>query len=256
MKILAFAALFALLQAISPIPRETTKDTSQKGQSLQGEPRASQYYGDNQTAHNEEKPVTVRVAPVDVHKDWADYLYTFAGLLLAFVTLVIADIALMQARAAKASADALINSERAWVMADLQWRDRVRIMHTNHDKTAVDLDLVCRNDGRTPAWITEARVRVGIGESLPPIPIFDPIKKGDWSELRPIPLTVSGEWKCKADCWCEGRLGFGKAIFIYGFVKYRDAFRTDRETRFGYSAYFNQEDKLDRITHPEYNKNT
>ena len=158
------------------------------------------------------------------------------------------------AQAAKLNAQALINSERAWVMADLRWRDRKRIIGLNTQKSLVDLDLFCENDGKTPAWITEARVRLELVDSVPPEPIFDPRRDGDFLELRLIPMTVKGKQVFKVDCGCDGGWNSGKTKMIYGFVRYRDVFESNRESRFGYT--FTPSDDLERITNSKYNENT
>lgn len=201
------------------------------------------------------------VPPVDVHRDWANYLSIGTGFLLALATLGIAIIALKQAsaardnaQAAKLNAQALISSERAWVMAELRWRDRVRIIGRNTQKSAVDLDLSCENDGKTPAWITEVRVRVEIVDLVPPEPIFDPVRDEDFLELRLVPMAVKGKEVFKVDCRCDAGWNFGKTKMIYGFVRYRDAFSSNRETRFGYT--FAPSDDLERITNSKYNENT
>ena len=69
------------------------------------------------------------------------------------------------ARAALLNAEALINSERAWIMADLrsygQYCEQFEITHGMVERreglvegTRVNLvKLVCKNQGRRPAWI-------------------------------------------------------------------------------------------------------
>jgi len=149
------------------------------------------------------------------------------------------------------------NSERAWMMTELNWRDRVRFINTSGTGgtgTYVDLDLICQNDGATPAWISEIRVRFDMVKTMSPVPIFDPAREGDFVELRPIPLTVGGRRELKIDCHCAEAVASGLTKIIYGFVKYRDAFGSNRETRFGYS--FSADDALERMGIPEYNKNT
>ena len=56
---------------------------------------------------------------------------------------------------------------------------------------------------------------------------------------------MGGEAKVKAALECEGHREAGKALLVYGFIKYRDAFTADRETRFGYKI--SEDNKFHRI---------
>jgi hypothetical protein len=64
------------------------------------------------------------------------------------------------------------NSERAWVMAELDWYENGLhvVLGTGQNRdgdieesTAVFMKLTCRNDGRSPAWIDNVYGRVEIG---------------------------------------------------------------------------------------------
>lgn len=72
------------------------------------------------------------------------------------------------AEAAKANAQAVINAERAWLMASLDWTAGLRGLVT-HDRqqeretfssTSVTVELFCRNHGRSPAWIEKVYGRM------------------------------------------------------------------------------------------------
>jgi len=156
--------------------------------------------------------------------------------------------------AARTNAEALINSERAWVLVDIDWR-MGRVMNVNAngvEKTAVDILLACRNQGKTPCWITEKRIELGIVESLPPIPDLERIQLYQ-AELEP--LAVGRESIKPVDIICDGRAGEGQLIVIYGVVGYRDIFSSARCTTFGY--YVTPDNKLERLTgYPKYNENT
>lgn len=205
-------------------------------------------------SQNEEKPVVVRVIPVDVNKDRADYLYIGASLVIAVVTLCLAGIAWVQAKAALLTAKAMVNSERAWVMADLRWRDRVRTGRNNMDGQWADLDLFCKNDGRTPAWITEKFARLAIVTTIPEEPDFSSICHRDFHKICTEPLRVGGDSTISVDLACEGLREAEKTMIVYGFVRYRDVFSSDSETRFGY--IFAHSDQLERIENHKYNQNT
>jgi len=129
MKTIVLIALLTLLQAAPPVPRKTTnnpnkasenqehKTSSNKTQPNKSHPienatktAITQQDGAENASTNEKKSESVRIAPVEVHKDWADYLFIVASLLLTLATFIIAIYAAIQAKAAKQSAD---NDERS-----------------------------------------------------------------------------------------------------------------------------------------------
>jgi hypothetical protein len=178
--------------------------------------------------------------------------YTFGLLIVgAFQLIILA----FTVRIAYQQAGITKNSERAWIMAELMWRDRPRFINTSgKGKTYIDLDLICQNDGATPAWISEIRIRFELVETMPPVPIFYPERRGDFIELRPTPVSVKGKHIFKADCHHTKKRESEVTKIIYGFVRYRDAFGSNRETRFGYS--FGRDDVLERMDISAYNKHT
>src|SRR6266568_1992389 len=69
---------------------------------------------------------------------------------------------LAQLNVSQAQAAALINSERAWVMADVEWDSgkwadgKAHVLEgwgTGGDTTGIYVVLTCRNEGRSPAWL-------------------------------------------------------------------------------------------------------
>src|SRR5260370_11577568 len=86
---------------------------------------------------------------------------------------------LAQLNVSQAQAAALVNSERAWVMVDVEWdtakwADRkahvVEGSGAGGDTTCIYIVLTCRNEGRSPAWIEEKRARFQIVDALPDTP--------------------------------------------------------------------------------------
>ncbi|HLJ28688.1 MAG TPA: hypothetical protein VKY85_18410 [Candidatus Angelobacter sp.] len=165
------------------------------------------------------------------------------------------------ANAAKESADAVVNSERAWVMADLHWGAGEGTGHIRHitkgsgeNQTGVHLMLVCTNQGRTPGWIDEIKARIEIVTRPSPTPDIDSMEV---IRNEPAPLGVNGRLQPDPDfsLICAGWDEADKMILVSGVVKYRDAFGGDRKTFFGY--VINPDCELQRIAgFPEYNKNT
>jgi hypothetical protein len=75
-------------------------------------------------------------------------------------TLAQLEVSRANASTGKASADALMNAERAWVLAELGWYEGARLGITDHTSgertwTEANLKLTCKNEGRSPAWIDE-----------------------------------------------------------------------------------------------------
>jgi hypothetical protein len=129
MKCIALLCLIALFQALPPVPGKAANQSRQVGKNGQEKTAKDQARTNEakpvanlansppneqntptQTTSDEHKTEAVRVAPIDIHKDWTDYLYILANLLLTLITLGIAIFAAIQARAAKRSAD---NDERS-----------------------------------------------------------------------------------------------------------------------------------------------
>jgi hypothetical protein len=162
--------------------------------------------------------------------------------------------------AAGRSANALMSAERAWVVVEMP--ERIRTLEGNDDTTTiVNLTLKYENAGRTMCWITEKKVHFAMIERLPKEPMFDentlafsgpepePLVVGQHSSLE-IPslackgihvLTLSGE---------PG----GNVPVLYGMIRYRDAFGSDRKTLFGYQI--GASGRLKRIHSTSYNDNT
>ncbi len=118
-------------------------------------------------------------------------------------------------------------------------------------RTGAFVNLICRNQGKTPAWIVERHIRLEVTNSVAPKPQL----QGAEISYDPEPLPVGGpesiqNWSLIGDGWA----GEGRFTLIYGVVKYRDVFSPSRETWFGYMV--KSDGRLERIAHPEYNKNT
>jgi len=169
--------------------------------------------------------------------------------------------AAQSAEAALLNARALINAERAWIMADVNWEPRCMGLMRSESSggrttTNARVNVSFRNKGRTPAWITEIAIKMQVTNAGPS---QQPDTKGAEMLYGPIPLVPDEEhphvrtFEISADGWPDK----GWATLIYGVVKYRDVFaenRPDRETWFGYRV--TSERSLERMAHPEYNKNT
>jgi hypothetical protein len=172
------------------------------------------------------------------------------------------------ANAAKSSADALISSERAWIMAELKLVEPNAVSGiTQPDNTIwthVHFDLICTNAGTTPAWIFEQSVCVEVTDrvifSNTPYPTPEILKPDGrhvqlFYQIWPVvkgdpPIQSRGTTKCKGWATRDNRL----YTYIYGVVRYRDAFSPLRETYFGYVV--TEDVTLNRIPSEAYNKHT
>jgi hypothetical protein len=165
------------------------------------------------------------------------------------------------ANAAKVSADALINSERAWIMVDIDPVPGLgggRMLggmenETHTQVTSAQFRITCRNEGKTPAWITEKRACLKIMNGSPPVnPDLNSTKV---IQYEPEPLAVGKETRRDGSLTYEGWENLGQITIIYGVIKYRDVFADSRSTVFGY--VLTVDNRFERLTGlPEYNKNT
>jgi len=157
------------LQATPPVPREAANQPSQASQGSQNKATAEQapsnkaqpvrnfgtsppdqQTGPGQAGQNEDKSIIVRVLPVNVHKDWADYLYIGTTLLLVLITFGIAIIAWKQSNAAIISAKVARDTLYLTQAADIHI-EGVNLVPPYPLSGATVIDLVVQNHGRTRA---------------------------------------------------------------------------------------------------------
>jgi hypothetical protein len=274
--ILAVAAL-AFLAVILPIqgqekrthPSSNKQSTQHKQQPQPSPPPAAPTIGFNavnQQAPDSENNGTAsdsnnyfsRLFPSENISSFGLLLVGIAGVIIAICTLkkisAQTGSAIKTARAAKKSADALINAERAWIMVDIEWANKRPYVVTHAGpRTEIDILLICRNQGKSPAWITERQVKTVMVTVIPPVPQMDGAEVLNYIE----PLTANGpESKLRRRPCCEGLVQpEGPVLLVYGVVKYRDVFRMNRETWFGYEISGAASDpRLGRLAgYQEYN---
>ncbi|MGB2898199.1 MAG: hypothetical protein WBB89_02965 [Candidatus Acidiferrum sp.] len=122
---------------------------------------------------------------------WSTWVLVAVGIVAAYIGLqTLVDI--------KKQTQALINDGRSWIMVEVQpipgagpIFDGKTVSRGIRDivaeNTAFTARIICKNDGKTPAWITEKRACIDIVDSLPETP--------DWTRTQPIqiepePLSV------------------------------------------------------------------
>ena len=219
-----------------------------------------------------------RMLAPDVLPNWILMAVGIIGVLIGIFTLIALyrqggdtqralTYAKQSADAALLNAQAVMNAERAWVMVDIS--DPVANITvtnaTNPDRTmsSVRFSLSYRNEGRTPCWIVEKCIWFKIVDKIPAHPVFEePTARYDSLEpllttYRPsfiVSLTCEGELVVSLSTVPVERRAGSNTPIIYGYIKYRDTFSTERETRFGYRTMV--DGTLVRIKSTAYNNHT
>jgi hypothetical protein len=153
------------------------------------------------------------------------------------------------ARASEQSVNAIVNSERSWILTRIVLEGLGQVTNSGLDaeNTYVNIVFKCRNDGRTPAWITNHRIWCRMTEDLPVIP--DTSITPSFSRIGPRPISIGRKINVKTTLECEGhRTGIGgRALVIYAVVNYRDVFG-EHETWCGYNLMGSpQAPRLERL---------
>jgi hypothetical protein len=154
----------------------------------------------------------------------------------------------LSAEAARTNADALITAERAWLLiAPTEWNPKMETLGSAAQTQFQKFPVAVKNVGKTPAHISAFAMRYLVLNSL--------------SELQdepdyPSPTLYSGRLLVPQDSyaetvclegWEQSKLGElsqllsfqKKLLYAYGFIKYKDDFGKDHETRVGYAfEYF------------------
>jgi hypothetical protein len=148
------------------------------------------------------------------------------------------------------------NAERAWVMTELEWpeHEKLRVVTgtssrpgvDNVETTTVAVKLLCRNDGRSPAWVDKIQGYCEIVEGrlrdLPP-PVGH---KG--VPFLPIGAIAPGNHRWRIlHLEAPGHLKNTQILSIFVLVEYRDIFEQKRVTTCGYTvsgSYLERQDQL------------
>jgi hypothetical protein len=263
-RLAVIAVLLAVTQALVPASGKTPDNNRGNARDAQGDPAPSQTepadpkaipqsphpnapQGEPRSAQeeNNQKSITVgQQASVPI-RDWIDYTTLAIGSLLALITgagVIAAWKGLpdfkRQAKAAEDAANAALKqashietSERAWMSAVME-----NPPETHRPGSALRLACHIKNMGKTPAFLLEKgedRQVLKVGVELPHAPpqyVVGTKWKGIGVMFPPtaeiavaLDLSVS-----EARTVYEGT----HAIWFYGFLKYRDAFKKDRIIRY------------------------
>lgn len=137
--------------------------------------------------------------------------------------------------AAKASADVLVASERAWILVDTG--DIPDNFEPDQSSVQIlDVRPIIRNSGRTPGTITRGFIRsylVPAGTQLPPEPDY----RGTMAEV-PVNIILAPNGIVQAlhvpialSVFVDVRQG-NQRLYVYGFVDYVDFANQARQSRF------------------------
>jgi hypothetical protein len=167
------------------------------------------------------------------------------------------------ANAAKASADAAIAAERAWIMVDLERVPGVgRILASTslgqggqqrHSVTA-RVRCVCSNQGKTPAKILEMRAALVLVTADSPLPL-EPNLSINIEYAVPHYLQCQGDVRSDWTLDADGEEEMGTIPVIYGAVRYRHMF-SDKEVYSTFGYRITASGGYERLPgYPKYNEN-
>jgi hypothetical protein len=260
----SFLVLALLLLPPSHGSQEQNPSNSKQNSSATSKPPSVAV--NNQPSAQEQKDTSKHQSQDGLQKPpWWDVTWSTWGLVI--VGLFGTGAAIITLRALNKQTKSIIRSERAWIMVQ-EPEELTTSEVTSQTKgeeqtehTLASFVLRYRNEGKTPAWITEKRIQFSLVENLPPEPIFDDSSlEFVYPEPEPIGVGQALSLTVKHIA-AEGVhvIGLnspsGNVPILYGIIKYRDAFeKADRETRFGYQIKTDR--RIERIHSLSYNRNT
>ena len=155
------------------------------------------------------------------------------------------------------------NAERAWVMTELEWPEgeKLRLVtgtsrqgdEPQVETTTVIVKLLCRNDGRSPAWVDKIQGYCEIVEGrLGDLP--SPIRHKTESFLTIGPIGPGNHKWMILHLVAPGHIKNNQLLSIFVLVEYRDIFDQKRVTTCGYTVSGAHLDRQDQF--PDRNRNT
>jgi hypothetical protein len=155
------------------------------------------------------------------------------------------------------------NAERAWILTELEWPDtsRLRVVtgtssrkgEESVETTSVEVTLVCKNEGRSPAWVDTiqgyAEIVEGKVRDLPP-----PVGHKAQPFIPLGPIAPGQENRRQLLLECPGHIKNNQLMSLFVIVEYRDIFEQKRVTTCGYTVsgtYLSRQELM-----PERNRNT
>lgn len=154
------------------------------------------------------------------------------------------------------------NAERAWVLTELEWpkSNSLKVVlgsstqggGPKEEHTTVSVMLLCKNEGRSPAFVDKIRVHGDIVGNIRDLPTPD---RHPSEQVDPIGPLAPGKSAMRfVRITCPGHLEKDQLFSISVVVEYRDIFNNERLTTCGYTIYDFNLYRQDSI--PEWNKFT
>ncbi len=139
------------------------------------------------------------------------------------------------ASAALLNAQALINAERGWMVAQIESETIPNLEGTR----LIPFSVRCRNNGRTPAFLLEMgnhgvvlpREQPLSEERLPWDSCNIDVWPGEGMPLQPNDFVLRHNYSTVAPDGQKIHRGLDW-LWVYGYIKYRDAFGNEHETRY------------------------
>jgi hypothetical protein len=170
-------------------------------------------------------------------------------------------------KAANATTNVIINSERSWIMVDVEWKKE----HGNgllysssgdgkRKTIGISLNYICRNIGNTFAQITgKGYVFKAFNGSPPQTPDLTDIRWMEFADKYIKPGVDEDTYHLTESFGISQIEDEGpRMMFFYGIVEYRDVYG-DHKTIFGYLVNDVPTPSVTRLPidiWPEYNKHT
>jgi hypothetical protein len=155
------------------------------------------------------------------------------------------------------------NAERAWILTELEWSDtsRLRVVtgtssrkgEESVETTSVGVTLVCKNEGRSPAWVDTIKGYAEIVEGeLRDLP--SPVGHKAQAFIPLGPIGPGQQNRRQLLLVCPGHVENNQRMSLFVIVEYRDIFEQKRVTTCGYTVsgtYLSRQDLM-----PERNRST
>lgn len=157
------------------------------------------------------------------------------------------------AKSAEITAERFAQIEGGRITVAVEWTIALgKRTYQDNGTMYIHIDVVFRNDGKSSAWIKQARLHAQIFENtILPNPDFIniPIIFNGIKILEP-----TQDYRRQDTPLLGQHDGIGRWIIIWGIVEFGDTFRNDKESTFGYIV--SVDDKIQRLNAIEYNKQT
>jgi hypothetical protein len=154
------------------------------------------------------------------------------------------------------------SSERAWILAEFGWYEEGPAISASTTEVGglavaaseIKLKLICRNEGKSPAWIDGVRGRADI---VAEVAASDDSERTDLTSFGALPALAAGMQQARIlQFECPSQPKEGEFFSVYVTIDYRDIFGIKRKTTLGYSLDPSGEMIYRQDAYPQRNMNT